>query len=78
MLNDAVRIAGRASWGGSVQGSPPKHGRGLAQAQRDVNVYVGLDIPRHRDVKLNEWPKQILMLLPLLLLLLLLLYVLHH
>ena len=36
-----------------------------------------LNIPRHRDVKLNELPKQILMLLPLLLLLLLL-YVCHH
>ena len=42
--------------------------RGLA----DVKA---LYIPRHRDVKLNELPKQILMLLPLLLLLLLLLYV---
>ena len=27
----------------------------------------GLNIPRHRDVKLNELPKQIFMLLPLLL-----------
>ena len=45
------------------------------RARRDVKVYVGLNIPRHRDVKLNELPKQILMLLPLLLLLLLLLYV---
>ena len=40
---------------------------------RDVK---GLNIPQHRDVKLNELPKQIFMLLPLLLLLLLLLYVL--
>ncbi len=48
------------------------------RAHRVVKVYVGLNIPRHRDVKLNELPKQILMLLPLLLLLLLLLYVLHH
>ena len=46
------------------------------RAHRDVKAYVGLNIPRHRDVKLNELPKQILMLLPLLLLLLLLLYVL--
>ena len=37
-----------------------------------------LNIPRQRDVKLNELAKQILMLLPLLLLLLLLLYVLYH
>ena len=42
----------------------------------DVNVHVALNIPRHWDVKLNELPKEILMLLPLLLLLLLLLYVL--
>ena len=35
-----------------------------------------LNIPRQRDVKLNELANQILMLLPLLLLLLLLLYVL--
>ena len=34
-----------------------------------------LNIPRQRDVKLNELAKQIFMLLPLLLLLLLLLYV---
>ena len=34
-----------------------------------------LNIPRQRDVKLNELAKQILMLLPLLLLLLRLLYV---
>ena len=34
----------------------------------------GLNIQRLMDVKLNELPKQILMLLPLLLLLLLLLY----
>ena len=46
------------------------------RAHRDVKVYVGLNILRHRDVKLNELLKQILMLLPLLLLLLLLLYVL--
>ena len=39
---------------------------------RDVK---GLNIPQHRDVKPNELPKQIFMLLPLLLLLLLLLYV---
>ena len=31
---------------------------------RDVK---GLNIPQHRDVKLNELPKQIFMLLPLLL-----------
>ena len=37
-----------------------------------------LGIPRHRDAKLNELPKQIFVLLPLLLLLLLLLYVLYH
>ena len=37
-----------------------------------------LNIPRQRDVKLNDLAKQILMLLPLLLLLLLLLYVLYH
>ena len=37
-----------------------------------------LSIPRQRDAKLNELPKQILMLLPLLLLLLLMLYVLYH
>ena len=44
----------------------------------DVNVHVALNIPRHWDVKLNELPKEILMLLPLLLLLLLLLYVFYH
>ena len=44
----------------------------------DVKVYLGLNIHRLMDVKLNELPKQILMLLPLLLLLLLLLYVLYH
>ena len=44
----------------------------------DVNVHVALNIHRHWDVKLNELPKDILMLLPLLLLLLLLLYVLYH
>ena len=44
----------------------------------DVKVYVGLNIHRLMDVKLNELPKQILMLLPLLLLLLLLLYVLYN
>ena len=38
--------------------------------------HVAHNIPRHRDVLLNELPKQIFMLLPLLLLLLLLLYVL--
>ena len=43
----------------------------------DVNVYVGLNIPRHRDVKPLELLKQISMLLSLLLLLLLLLYVLY-
>ena len=37
-----------------------------------------LNIPRQRDVKLNDLAKQILMLLPLLLLLLLLLYVFYH
>ena len=37
-----------------------------------------LHIPRHRDAKLNELSKQILMLLPLLLLLLLLVYVFRH
>ena len=42
----------------------------------DIKVHVALNIPRHWDVKLNELPKEILMLLPLLLLLLLLLYVL--
>ena len=40
--------------------------------------HVAHNIPRHRDVLLNELPKQIFMLLPLLLLLLLLLYVLYH
>ena len=35
--------------------------------QRDVNDHVALNIPQHRDVKLNELPKQIFMLLPLLL-----------
>ena len=40
----------------------------------DVKVYLGLNIHRLMDVKLNELPKQILMLLPLLLLL----YVLYH
>ena len=44
----------------------------------DVKVYLGLNIHRLMDVKLNELPKQILMLLPLLLLLLLLLYVLYN
>ena len=33
----------------------------------DVNDHVALNIPQHRDVKLNELPKQIFMLLPLLL-----------
>ena len=42
----------------------------------DVNVHVALNFPRHWDAKLNELPKELLMLLPLLLLLLLLLYVL--
>ena len=46
------------------------------QRHWDVNVHVALNIHRHWDVKLNELPKEILMLLPLLLLLLLLLYVL--
>ena len=41
------------------------------------DVDVALNIPRHSDVKLNELPKKILMLLPLLLLLLRL-YVLYH
>ena len=40
--------------------------------------HVAHNIPRHRDVLLNELPKQIFMLLPLLLLLLLLLYVLQY
>ena len=40
---------------------------------RDVKT---LNIPRQRDVKLNDLAKQIVMLLPLLLLLLLLLHVL--
>ena len=42
--------------------------------------HVAHNIPRHRDVLLNELPKQIFMLLPLLLLLLLLLllHVFHH
>ena len=35
--------------------------------QRDVKDHVALNIPQHRDVKLNELPKQIFMLLPLLL-----------
>ena len=35
--------------------------------QRDVSDHVALNIPQHRDVKLNELPKQIFMLLPLLL-----------
>ena len=48
------------------------------QRHWDVNVHVALNIHRHWDVKLNELPKEILMLLPLLLLLLLLLYVLYH
>ena len=39
--------------------------------------HVAHNIPRHRDVLLNELPKQIFMLLPLLLLLLLLLHVLY-
>ena len=39
---------------------------------------VAHNIPRHRDVLLNELPTQIFMLLPLLLLLLLLLYVLYR
>ena len=38
----------------------------------------GLNVHKLMDVKLNELPKQILMLLPLLLLLLLLLYVLYN
>ena len=41
-------------------------------------MHVALNIPRHRDVKLDKLQKQILMLLPLLLLLLLPLYVLYH
>ena len=40
--------------------------------------HVAHNIHLHRDVLLNELPKQIFMLLPLLLLLLLLLYVLYH
>ena len=44
----------------------------------DVDVHVALNIPRHGYVKLNELPKEILMLLPLPLLLLLMLYVLYH
>ena len=47
----------------------------MLRARRDVKA---LNIPRQRDVKLNELPKQIFMLLPLLLLLLLLLYVLYN
>ena len=47
----------------------------MLRGQRDVKV---LNIARQSDVKLNELPKQICMLLPLLLLLLLLLYVLYH
>ena len=35
--------------------------------QRDVNDHVALNIPQHRDVKLNALSKQIFMLLPLLL-----------
>ena len=57
--------------------------RGLAdvkalniQRHWDINVHVALNIPRHWDAKLNELPKEILMLLPLPLLLLLLLSVL--
>ena len=46
----------------------------MLRGRRDVKA---LNIPRRRDVKLNDLAKQILMLLPLLLLLLLLLYVLH-
>ena len=34
--------------------------------QSDVNDHVALNIPQHQDVKLNELPKQIFMLLPLL------------
>ena len=45
----------------------------MLRGRRDVKA---LNIPRQRDVKLNDLAKQILMLLPLLLLLLLLLYVL--
>ena len=40
---------------------------GSPSAKRDVNDHVALNIPQHRDVKLNELPKQIFMLLPLLL-----------
>ena len=47
----------------------------MLRGRRDVKA---LNIPRQRDVKLNDLAKQILMLLPLLLLLLLLLYVLYH
>ena len=36
----------------------------MLSSLRDVK---GLNIPQHRDVKLNELPKQIFMLLPLLL-----------
>ena len=39
----------------------------------DVKVYLGLNMHRLSDVKLNELPKQTLTLLPLLLLQLLLL-----
>ena len=47
----------------------------MFRGRRNVKA---LNIPRQRDVKLNDLAKQILMLLPLLLLLLLLLYVLYH
>ena len=47
------------------------------QRHWDVNVHVALNIPRHWDVKLNELPKEILMLLPLLPLLLLLMLLLY-
>ena len=51
---------------------------GLYDQKSTFNDHAALNIPQHRNVKLNELPKQIFMLLPLLLLLLLLLYVLHH
>ena len=54
ILNQFLRAAGAPA-------------RRPGREQRDVSDHVALNIPQHRDVKLNELPKQIFMLLPLLL-----------
>ena len=74
-----------AVWPQDVSKMPPDAPRQMQSEPHRPKLAIGmladvkaLNIPRQRDVKLNELAKQILMLLPLLLLLLLLLYVLYH